>query len=257
MNLNNTFYERDLLIKRSPNFEEDHQYIVMGDKTYTSVTELCERFFEEFNADQIIGKFYKRWQSNRHHKYYEMSKTQIKEFWEKEKTNGAKRGSIFHSNIEDNFKEIESLEKPDPELWQGFLNFLEDHPGIKPQRLEWAIFDEDFKVAGSLDALMSYNGKLILLDWKQNKNITQQGFNGKKAKSPIQQLDHCDLTKYQIQINIYRHILESKYDIPISAQDIVWFNASHQRGYRKFETPRLETEIKSVLECNRIKNLEL
>ena len=44
MNLNNTFYERDLLIKRSPNFEEDHQYIVMGDKTYTSVTELCERF---------------------------------------------------------------------------------------------------------------------------------------------------------------------------------------------------------------------
>ena len=51
-----------------------------------------------------------------------------------------------------------------------FMNFIADHPHLKPYRTEWMIFDEDVKIAGSIDFVSENDdGTLTIYDWKRCK----------------------------------------------------------------------------------------
>ena len=51
--------------------------------------------------------------------------------------------------------------------WEYFLQFVGDHPELKPYRTEWMIYDEDLKLAGSIDMVYeNADGTLSIYDWK-------------------------------------------------------------------------------------------
>ncbi|MFH1984969.1 MAG: hypothetical protein ABIL58_24265, partial [Pseudomonadota bacterium] len=72
---------------------------------------------------------------------------------------------------------------------------------------ELIIFSIKLKISGMIDLLMQCRktGDFIILDWKQNKEITMAN-RWDTALPPIADLDDCDIAKYALQLTTYRHI---------------------------------------------------
>ena len=66
------------------------------------------------------------------------------------------------------------------------FKFVKDHPQLKPYRTEWMIFDEDLKLAGSIDMVYENpDGTLSIYDWKRSKDISKVNGWNKFAKQSI------------------------------------------------------------------------
>ena len=99
--------------------EEPHIYYIDGIPYDLSVTGFIKEFSEGFNTEQVIARNYSKWQSNKSHKYFGMSIDKIKDLWEGNRIDAAKKGSIFIGQTH--------YDKPKDEnpLFRG-LNFRED-----------------------------------------------------------------------------------------------------------------------------------
>ena len=178
-------------------FENDHKYIITSDpnSTYTSVTTWNHSHFPEFNADIVINNMMngRNWKEG--HKYWGLTSEQIKEKWNTNKDSVANAGTDLHYEIECfmNNKKLKKYEYKHEDLikhydttcdklnpiqetleWQYFINFIKDTPNLKPYRTEWTVYNEDVKIAGSIDMVYENpDGTLSIYDWKRAKNITR------------------------------------------------------------------------------------
>ena len=152
--------------------------------------------------------------------YVGMTVPQILAAWEANGEHASNLGTCFHQQVEDYL----SGRGPPPVITQEFSYFLAfwrdftaRYPTLSVYRLEWMVYDEDIGLAGSIDAVLSDpQGNLVILDWKRSKEIElnnryRQGF------SVFEQFDDCNWSHYQLQLNIYREILERKYGKKIIA----------------------------------------
>jgi ATP-dependent exoDNAse (exonuclease V) beta subunit len=106
--------------------------------------------------------------------------------------------------------------------FEFFLTFWREltiiYPGIKPYRTEWTVYDIEKMISGNIDLiLIDENANLIIIDWKRSKEIKMEGFkdskgNTKKGLGIFSHLDDCNYVHYSLQLNIYRHLLETHYD---------------------------------------------
>jgi hypothetical protein len=129
--------------------------------------------------------------------------------------------------------------------WGQVLDFFTQYPKEEFCASEWRVFHEDFKLAGSFDALRATkrdaDGNVTnaqLLDWKRAKNIWKvlpECFN----VSPLTGVKISDVHKYSIQMHLYRFILEQKYGIKIDDMYIVAFHPN----YDKFQMIRVEDTL--------------
>lgn len=205
-------------------FEEGHIYNVEGMEGHpTSVTTLIHHFFPEFNADLVIDKMMqgRNWTSS---KYYGKTKEEIKEEWSRSGEEASKLGTLMHADIE-NFFNSEPIKNPDSIEFSYFMKFWDGfqivNPTFKPYRTEWLVFDEDRRIAGSIDCVLQDDkGNIVILDWKRSKEIKMNN-RFEKGKGPLAGLDNCNYNHYMLQLNIYRHILETRYDKKVAAMFIV------------------------------------
>jgi len=72
---------------------------------------------------------------------------------------------------------------------------------IIPYRTEWSIYDEDTKLAGTLDMayLLNQNDdkNIILYDWKKVKKLDIEN-KYEKAYAPISHLPNCNWAHYSL-----------------------------------------------------------
>ncbi len=265
--LKNRFsHPRDANIKL---YTSGHKYEVLNDKktNYTSVTKWAHSHFPKFNADEAIASIFngKNWGPD--NKYWGMTAEQIKESW---KANGAAvsgAGTNLHERIE-NFmndkrftfsythKELYEIYKSDnkgkvdPQIeWEYFINFVGDHPDLKPYRTEWMIYDEDLKLAGSVDMVYENpDGTLSIYDWKRCKDIPMSNNWNKFATNQL--ICHLHDTKfwqYAIQLNVYRAIIERKYGKKVTYLCLVKLHPeSESQNYELMEIPILEKEMSEL-----------
>ncbi len=241
-------HERDKLIKF---FEEPHIYTVNDEEGYISVTTWNHSHFEEFNADSIIDKMMNGKNWNENNKYWGMNKEQIKHLWDKNKTEASTAGTKLHYDIECYYNKMpvsnSSIE------YQYFLDFAND-PAYKyliPYRTEWMIYDQEFKFAGSVDALFKdENGDLEIYDWKRSKEIKKNNTWNKRAKTPcINHLCDTNFWHYSLQLNTYKAILEKNYGKKVSKMCLVVLHpANENSSYIRLEVPDLSREIKALFE---------
>lgn len=196
-------------------FREDiHEYTIKGyDKKPISVTTLIHEYFPKFNPDAVIDKMMKskNWLQS---KYYGQSKEEIKAGWEKSGEEASGSGTIMHKSIEDYLNGISVLNNSKEfSMFKAFWNdFCKQYPSLKPYRTEWIVFDESVGVAGSIDCILSNEkGELVILDWKRSKEIKMSN-NFEKGLGPFCNLQNCNYHHYSLQLNFYRHILETKYN---------------------------------------------
>lgn len=82
---------------------------------------------------------------------------------------------------------------------------------LEPLKFEVRVFSKRWKIAGMIDSLFLYRGKIYILDWKTNKDFTDDNHpKGKYEKllAPFQYHFKNHLNEYSIQLSLYSLILE-------------------------------------------------
>jgi len=266
--INKNSHSRDKNIKF---FEEDHKYIITCDpeSKYTSVTTWCHSHFPHFNADEVINNMMKGKNWKEGHKYWGLTAEEIKAKWNENGNSVAGAGTDLHYEIEcfNNDKRfqfsysnkelyeiymIDFKEKLEfmPIEWHYFLNFVRDNPTLIPYRTEWTIYNEDVKIAGSIDMVYENpDGTLSIYDWKRSKNITRINNFNKFAISPlICHLPDSNFWHYALQLNTYKVILEEKYGKKVKDLYLVRLHPdAEEKNYELIKLPDLSKDVIDLL----------
>ena len=266
-------HKRDALIEFEP---EAHKYTCAGEGGYTSVTTWLHSLFKPFDAEAIIAKMMSnpvRWKKS---PYYGQTPAEIKAGWDRGRDEAAALGTAMHKKIEDYYLGLTPLE----ETPSHFQAFVQDFPDLIPYRTEWMIYDEEVKLAGSIDLVGGGNppdppiegadypslermSSIIsssqspslpsrggpggtapcIYDWKRCKDIKKKNDFGESALPEcIEHLPDTNFWHYALQLNIYKAILERNYAQTIGGMYLVILHPS-QVSYQRLEVPDLSTEI--------------
>ena len=110
---------------------------------------------------------------------------------------------------------------------------------VNPQKFdiypEVIIYCKKLKLAGTIDFILVHKetGVLYLGDWKTNKKIDKKSYGGKKGiKEGTLDLDDCKLTRYAIQLTLYRYLLEENYGAKVDLQALVHLSEEKAESIR-------------------------
>ena len=235
--------------------EKGHVYTVKGDKTYTSVTTLVHKLFYPFNENRIIDKMMRSssWSQN---KYFGMTKQEIKNEWKKNRIDSTTKGTKLHKYIEDTYNQVDFTDEQkqasqDNIEYSYFHSFLLKHTHMKPYRTEWCVYDEEYKISGSIDMTFIHkDGEISIYDWKRCKKIVQDNQYSSFGKPPFrEQLPDNNYTHYSLQLNTYKYILEKNYGVKIKDMYLVVFHPDNEGdNYVKVEVKNMQPLVKQILE---------
>jgi hypothetical protein len=249
--------------------EKPHKYAIRGDETnIKSCTEFIHLFFTAFDAQKISQTCA---ESQTNPEYIGKAADEIQRIWEL----GSALGSEMHYQIERNLNGLpytlpEFAECPEIEM---YVSFCMDNPHLRIWRTEMRIFDEEYRIAGSIDAIyedLEKPGYFYIVDWKRANKIWFEGFcecrsiDGKRrhgmgrdklptvctrfAPHPATaDLDDCNFNHYSLQLMLYRYILEKNYKMKFTGQCLVVLHP-HQRNYLKIEGRQLPGTLAKMLE---------
>lgn len=258
-------------------YEKGHKYEVLTDKKskYISVTTFVHSNFPKFNANEVIASMMasKGWGPD--HKYWGQTADEIKAGWIKNGTTVSVAGTNLHYKIEcfmnnaqlekgytnkdllKYYEEKEDLNKEIQDIdieWTYFINFLKDFPDLKPYRTEWKVYDEDIKISGCIDMIYENpDGTLSIYDWKRSKEIsTTNNWNKFALTECISHLPDTNFWHYSLQLNIYKTILEEKYNKVIKDLFLVRFHSSNpDNNYDLLHVPFLKKEVEDLYELRK------
>lgn len=274
-NLNS--HERDIYINF---YEHEHKYEITNDKDnkYTSVTTWIHTMFPGFNPNFIIPNMMKGKNWNPSNKYWGMTAEEIKALWSKNSLSVAGEGTklhycieyfmnndvitypYYHDTLHQHYIENETAKNndkyPDIQLdtiteWNFFINFIKDHPKLKPYRTEWTVYHEDVKISGTIDMVYeNEDGTLSIYDWKRSKEIVMENKYKKYSSNKlISHIPNINYWHYAIQLNTYRRILEDKYGKIVKDLYLVRLHPDDKNlNYELIEVPILKNEIDKLFE---------
>jgi hypothetical protein len=264
--------------------EKSHVYTVHGKQGYTSVTTFNHHHFAEFDADKIIDKIIggKNW-NDPSYKYYQMTKDQIRDLWNANGKSASSLGTKIHYDIEcfmnqelidEDGEPIETthywlkilfqqeeeegiLQRNNSTEWKYFIKYVDDHPYFKPYRTEWFVYDEELKLAGSIDMVYENpDGSLMIYDWKRSKEIKYEDmFNKSAITKCIDHLPDTNFWHYSLQLNTYKAILEKNYGKRITDLYLVILHPDNpKQSYELIKCADLSKEVADLFN-NRKKEL--
>jgi ATP-dependent exoDNAse (exonuclease V) beta subunit len=242
--LNSHERDKNIIFHEGPHIYEVHG----SSKNYISVTTIIHKFFPEFDGKKIAKMVFKKNFDKEDSPYYNMQIKDILKQWDDNKNVASKMGTAMHKNFELYFNDIQFEEdfktKKEYEL---FLNFLKDHPNLNPFRTEWEVYDEDIKIAGSIDMLfLNEDGTLDICDWKRCKEIKKDN-KFESGLYPLEDLPNTNYWHYTIQLNMYKRILEKNYNVKIRNLYLICIHDAND-NYLRFDLPVLNKEIDLIYE---------
>lgn len=257
----NNAHSRDADIQFIKN---SHKYIIKTDinNKYTSVTSWIHCHFPKFDSDVVIQNMCKGKNWNSTNKYWNMSIVQIKQQWKQLGEESAILGTRLHEHIEqfmnnntlgygylhkDLLENMVNHNIDNSIEWNYFIDFIKSTPHLKPYRTEWFIFDEDLKLAGSIDMVYeNEDGTLSIYDWKRCKEIINDNTWNKFAKNPmIAHIPDINFWHYTLQLNTYKCILERKYNKQVTQLCLVKLHPENTTNtFEIIDIPILINEMK-------------
>lgn len=195
--------------------EPTHIYYLDGKPMSISGTGFIHLFFEPFDSGAVADDLSRKAKLGT--KYYGKTRQEILDMW----AEGTHAGTRMHKNIEDfmNGIVVPHTDITDTTEYGLFAQFhkLMGKWDLEPYRTEWIIYDADADIAGSIDfiARNKKTGNLWIIDWKRCTKFARESFRGKKGKMVCNDVDDCNGCHYEIQVNLYRYILEKNYGVNI------------------------------------------
>jgi hypothetical protein len=250
-------------------FEEPHVYYLDGSCAHNiSVTTFLKAFFSPFDAVGIARGIMnsKAYRTTRHRPSYKWHDCQSEDDFIQKFNTARDLGTTTHRTLEHylNFKTLPT-EEQDPRVtihvnqffrWynnQAFRTWVD-------YRTEWIIFDEELRLCGSIDyvGMDPKTGSLILFDFKCTANISLCSFGRLRgapvrARGCLQNYDDCDGTKYFLQLNIYKYILQKNYGFHVKDMFLVQMHYSLKRSdVALLPVPDMTAEILQMLACRKV-----
>jgi hypothetical protein len=240
--------------------EKDHVYTFRGQRVQHSVTEVVGSLCESFDATYAVDlmKKSRNWPrpdySSRDGTPW--TDEQIRQFWEGMGTYARNRGTWMHYNIERYFNGYApATDSPEISQFFSFHREVMAAAGIQPWRTEWRICDPRRSLAGSVDFVGRLpDGTFCIVDWKRSKKVkvstsssTSKGKFDKSMQAPLQHLDDSETQKYFLQLNVYRHILQTLYGVPVSRMMLGVFHPTLP-AYQAVEVPLMDREVQLLLD---------
>lgn len=205
---------------------EDHTYHV-GDQELRPVTSVVESCFEPFDVEKWAPRIAAR---------RGVPEQVLRDEWEEKGRQARDQGTLMHQRIERFYLgDPDPLADEDP-TYKLFRQFAAEHT-LHPYRTEWAVYDEDLGVAGTIDFLDCSKGQFTIIDWKRSDKLVADGEAvttnryGDCALPPLTDLQDTTYWHYALQVSIYRFILERKYGIRVSHCCLAVFHPSNERHY--------------------------
>lgn len=215
----------------------DHLYIVNG-VCLESVTAFVSNCFPKFNAElhakQKAGAL-------------GISVQEVIEKWEQKGKESRDLGTAMHKKIENYYQGIDSTNDDTFNLFRIFANNIK----LVPYRTEWAVYDWEYKLAGTIDFVDCQNGQYTIYDWKRSDKIIANGMPiktnkyGEKGNYPLEHIDNSPYYHYALQLSLYKFILERNYGIKVDKLRLGIFHPTYNKPYL-LEVPYLESEINSI-----------
>lgn len=251
--------------------EPAHRYSIITDpeSKYTSVTTWNHSHFPHFNANNVIKKMMSGKNWNPENKYWGLTAKQIKDQWAKNGAAVSGAGTDLHFDIECfmnqdlpdtvNYTHRQLLEHYSSnantsEEWTYFLEFAQAFPDFKPYRTEWMIYDEELKLAGSIDMVYENpDGTLSIYDWKRSKEIAKtNNFMEFATTSCVEHLPNTNYWHYSLQLNTYKAILERQYGKTVTDLYLVRLHPDNPRKtFHLIKCADLSNEIIDLVELRK------
>jgi ATP-dependent exoDNAse (exonuclease V) beta subunit len=182
-----------------------HRYTYEGEP-FISVTRFIQQFHKPFEQDYWSKK--KAEQAG-------VPQDWILAEWKKLNDYANEVGTDTHQWIEDYFNQIWKPLPNNLDVIHRINKFNKIYAKqlhkLEPLKFEVRVFSPKWKIAGMIDSLFVYRGKIYILDWKTNKDFTDDNHpkgTYEKLLAPFQDHFKNHLNEYSIQLSLYSLILE-------------------------------------------------
>ena len=182
-----------------------HRYTYEGEP-FISVTRFIQQFHKPFEQDYWSKK--KAEQAG-------VPQDWILAEWKKLNDYANEVGTDTHQWIEDYFNQIWKPLPSNLDVIHRINKFNKIYAKqlfkLEPLKFEVRVFSPKWKIAGMIDSLFLYRGKIYILDWKTNKDFTDNNHPKgiyEKLLAPFQDHFKNHLNEYSIQLSLYSLILE-------------------------------------------------
>ena len=227
-----------------------------------SVSGLVHNYFEDFDADKIIGKM-KNGKKFATSVYAGMSADEIKDLWEKNRVKASTEGTTMHMLLELFFTASLDISKYQHfKCVKQFVSWKDDvFVGFVPFRTEMRLRTwNDMRVTGTADLIAVKENhpeptkcghvlSLYIFDWKTSKKITKYN-PWQSGKGCCESLPDTNFSHYSLQQNCYTYMLEYFYTnfrynghiyktVKVVAMELAIFHDTRQ-GYERVVIPRLD-----------------
>lgn len=241
--------------------DDDHRYFnTKTNEDYISVTTLIGRYKVPFNEkywslwkalEAVIGKrklkellctediysIPEQYSKAKKAKIYATQK-KLKAAWRDKRIKAARKGTKYHNEQEIKWKGKSNHKINDTIYKRGTTNLLAEHKnGIFAELL---VYNDEYKIAGQIDLAIKKGNKIKLIDYKTNEKLKAKN-KFQSMKPPVTHLDDCNLIHYQLQLNLYKWILEQQgYEV---SEMVIY----HVPTKEYIPIPKLQDEIKAIL----------
>jgi hypothetical protein len=235
-------------------FEARHRYTVDDKPVPLSVTALVNYYKNPFNAEEAVDRMKSGGAWPRPEYMTEsgepMTTSAIAKNWETKNAVASRRGTLLHWTIE-RFLNGDAIMPPHSPEVSFFMDFYRNwflQRGLAAWRTEVPLFHVGMGVAGSADFLAKdANGDVVILDWKRCRGVDEEAFDNNRLCGAMDHLQATNMSTFALQLNIYRHMLESEYDYKVSGMYLAMFHPD-QLKYVVVPVARMDREINILVD---------
>ena len=204
---------KDLILEKLNDFNDPefkfnakyHKYTYL-DEQFISVTTFIQKFHKPFETEF--------WSKKKAEQAGVPQEWILKE-WKHKNDYANDIGTQTHNWIEDYYNQIWKPLPSNEDVIHRINKFNKVYAKklhkLEPLKFEVRVFSKKLKIAGMIDSLFLYKGKIYILDWKTNKQFTDDNHEkGKYEKllEPFEDYWKNHLNEYSIQLSMYALILE-------------------------------------------------
>jgi hypothetical protein len=143
--------------------------------------------------------------------------------------------------------------------WSLFIKYIKKYPNFVPYRTEWLIYDEEVKIAGSIDMVyLNEDGTIDIYDWKRSKKISKETFGNKYAINEcINYLPDSNYFHYSLQLNIYKTIIEKNYNMKVKNLYLIRLHPENKNNtFEEIKVINLSNEVENLFNYRKLNQLK-
>jgi ATP-dependent exoDNAse (exonuclease V) beta subunit len=190
--------------------EESHRYssIIDGKEiTYVSGTSFVSKFFPQFDPTGVITRKCAQKRG--------LTVEALKQQWREKANRSCAYGTKIHECCEDTLlgRTLRNrAENPKEEF--AIRNAVMTAEKVRGRSeilgVEKIIFDEDLRIAGTIDLLIraKKNNQVWICDWKTNEKLSKNNTYNDFGLPPIEHIPNTSFGHYTCQLNLYEYLLK-------------------------------------------------